>query len=65
MCQSRELSNDHDMTTDMSSDTGAETGRGKGQHQYMTKERPSELPQALRPGDETGACVLTGEDQKT
>lgn len=65
MSQSRELSNDHDMTRDVSSDTGAETGRGKGQHQYMTKERPKELSQAPRPGDETGARVLTGEDRKT
>ena len=65
MSQSRELSNDHGMTTDVSSDTGAETGRGKGQHQYMTQERPTELPQAPRPGDETGARVFTGEDQKT
>lgn len=65
MSQSRELSNHHDMTTDVSSDTGAETERGKGQHQYMTKERPTELPQAPRSGDETGARMLTGEDQKT
>ena len=33
-----------DMTTDMSSDTGAQTGWGKGQHQYMTKERPTRTP---------------------
>lgn len=33
-----------DMTTDMSSDTGAQTGWGEGQHQYMTKERPTKTP---------------------
>lgn len=52
------------MTTDRSSDTGAETV-GKGQHQHTPKEWPTELPQAPRPGDETGARVLTREHRET
>lgn len=55
-----------DVTTDMSSDTGAQTRRGEGQHQYMTKERPTKTPMCPETWEirQEHTCSDTGRNRR-